>query len=86
MREYMKEKRREEIESEDEKYEKRIINDDENEKYEKIIEMDIRKLEKKINGNLNKELENKIYKVGKNEENKGWNIDIKVGIIGSCKK
>nr|CAD7255731.1 unnamed protein product [Timema shepardi] len=52
--------------------------------YDKVIELDLDKLEPHINGPFTPDLAHPISKVGQTAKEKGWPLDIKVGLIGSC--
>ncbi|PSN54358.1 Aconitate hydratase [Blattella germanica] len=49
-----------------------------------VIELDLSTLEPHINGPFTPDLAHPISKVGNTAKEKGWPVDIKVGLIGSC--
>lgn len=84
MRDYLKATRRDDIASEADKYAKSLLTADANAPYDQVIELDLNTLEPHINGPFTPDLAHPISKVGKTAEEKGWPLDIKVGLIGSC--
>ncbi|PNF43609.1 Aconitate hydratase, mitochondrial [Cryptotermes secundus] len=84
MRDYLKATRREDIASEADKYAKSLLTADANAPYDQVIELDLNTLEPHINGPFTPDLAHPISKVGKTATDKGWPVDIKVGLIGSC--
>jgi len=49
-----------------------------------VVEIDLSTLEPHINGPFTPDLAHPISKVGQTAKEKGWPLDIKVGLIGSC--
>jgi len=84
MRDYLKATRREDIASEADKYAKSLLTADANAPYDQLIELDLNTLEPHINGPFTPDLAHPISQVGKTATAKGWPLDIKVGLIGSC--
>jgi len=84
MRDYLKATRREDIASEADKYAKSLLTADANAPYDQLIELDLSTLEPHINGPFTPDLAHPISQVGKTAAAKGWPLDIKVGLIGSC--
>lgn len=84
MRDYLKATRREDVASEADKYAKSLLTADANAPYDQLIELDLNTLEPHINGPFTPDLAHPISKVAKTAADKGWPLDIKVGLIGSC--
>ncbi|KAJ9586526.1 hypothetical protein L9F63_019823, partial [Diploptera punctata] len=84
MRDYLKATRRDGIAGEADKYAKSLLTADPNAPYDQLIELDLSKLEPHINGPFTPDLAHPISEVGKTAKEKGWPVDIKVGLIGSC--
>ncbi|GFG35271.1 hypothetical protein Cfor_06556, partial [Coptotermes formosanus] len=84
MRDYLKATRREDIASEADKYAKSLLTADASAPYDQLIELDLNTLEPHINGPFTPDLAHPISQVGKTAAAKGWPLDIKVGLIGSC--
>jgi aconitate hydratase len=84
MRDYLKATRRDDIASEADKYAKSLLTADANAPYDQLIELDLSTLEPHINGPFTPDLAHPISQVGKTAATKGWPLDIKVGLIGSC--
>jgi len=84
MRDYLKATRREDVASEADKYAKSLLTADANAPYDQLIELDLSTLEPHINGPFTPDLAHPISQVGKTAAAKGWPLDIKVGLIGSC--
>lgn len=84
MRDYLKATRRDDIASEADRYAKSLLTGDANAPYDQLIELDLSTLEPHINGPFTPDLAHPISQVGKTAATKGWPLDIKVGLIGSC--
>ncbi|ESO84744.1 hypothetical protein LOTGIDRAFT_196362 [Lottia gigantea] len=52
--------------------------------YDQVIEIDLDTLEPHVNGPFTPDLANPVSQLGKIAQEKGWPLDIKVGLIGSC--
>lgn len=52
--------------------------------YDRLIEIDLDKLEPHVNGPFTPDLAHPISKLGQTAKEKGWPLDIRVGLIGSC--
>lgn len=53
-------------------------------KYDQVIEINLDTLEPHVNGPFTPDLANPISQLGKTAKEKGWPMDVKVGLIGSC--
>jgi len=84
MRDYLKATSRDDIASEADKYAKSLLTADANAPYDQLIELDLNTLEPHINGPFTPDLAHPVSQVGKTAAAKGWPLDIKVGLIGSC--
>lgn len=83
MSKYLKATGREAIANEAEKY-KELLVPDEGAEYDQLIEINLDELEPLVNGPFTPDLANPISQLGKNAQEKGWPMDIKVALIGSC--
>ncbi|XP_069948868.1 aconitate hydratase, mitochondrial [Cherax quadricarinatus] len=61
-----------------------LLTPDEGSPYDQVIEINLSELEPHINGPFTPDLAHPVNKVGTAAREKGWPIDIKVGLIGSC--
>ncbi|XP_067007325.1 aconitate hydratase, mitochondrial [Anabrus simplex] len=84
MSDYLKATGREDIAKEADKYQKTLFTADPGAPYDQLIELDLSTLEPHINGPFTPDLAHPISKVGQAAKEKGWPIDIRVGLIGSC--
>lgn len=57
---------------------------DEGAEYDQLIEINLDELKPYINGPFTPDLANPVSEVGAVAEQKGWPLDIRVGLIGSC--
>nr|CAD7423399.1 unnamed protein product [Timema monikensis] len=84
MRDYLNCTTRGYVAKEADKVAESLLSADAGAKYDKVIELDLDKLEPHINGPFTPDLAHPISKVGQTAKEKGWPLDIKVGLIGSC--
>nr|CAD7446479.1 unnamed protein product [Timema bartmani] len=84
MRDYLNCTTRGYVAKEADKVAESLLTADAGAKYDKVIELDLDKLEPHINGPFTPDLAHPISKVGQTAKEKGWPLDIKVGLIGSC--
>ncbi|KAG8233084.1 hypothetical protein J437_LFUL013084 [Ladona fulva] len=84
MRDYLQATGRSEIASESDKFSKVLLTADDNAPYDKVIEINLSELEPHVNGPFTPDLAHPISKLGQTAKEKGWPLDIKVGLIGSC--
>ncbi|KAK7792100.1 hypothetical protein R5R35_010399 [Gryllus longicercus] len=84
MQDYLKATGRKDIASEADKFSKTLLTADAGAPYDQVIELDLSTLEPHINGPFTPDLAHPISKVGKTAKEKGWPVDIRVGLIGSC--
>lgn len=63
---------------------KGLLSPDEGCKYDELIEINLSELEPHVNGPFTPDLANPISKLGETAKQKGWPLDIRVGLIGSC--
>lgn len=66
-----------------EKY-KHILIPDEGAPYDRLVEIDLDELQPHVNGPFTPDLAHPISKLGSAAVEKGWPLDIKVALIGSC--
>ncbi|XP_030066209.1 aconitate hydratase, mitochondrial isoform X1 [Microcaecilia unicolor] len=57
---------------------------DEGCEYDQLIELNLSELKPHINGPFTPDLANPVSEIGSVAQEKGWPVDIKVGLIGSC--
>nr|XP_033785280.1 aconitate hydratase, mitochondrial isoform X2 [Geotrypetes seraphini] len=57
---------------------------DEGCKYDQLVELNLSELKPHINGPFTPDLANPVSEIGTIAQEKGWPVDIKVGLIGSC--
>ncbi|ALC45676.1 CG4706 [Drosophila busckii] len=72
------------IAAEAQKFQKSLLSPDKGCKYDQVINIDLDKLEPLVNGPYTPDLAHPISKLGANAKEKGYPMDIKVGLIGSC--
>lgn len=83
MSRYLRATGREAIAEEAERYPD-LLTPDEGCAYDQLIDIDLSTLEPLVNGPYTPDLANPISQLGKNAEEKGWPLEIKVALIGSC--
>lgn len=84
MKDYLKATGRSSIAEEADKYLKSLLTADEGCQYDSTIEINLDKLEPHVNGPFTPDLAHPISKLGQTSKQKGWPMDISVGLIGSC--
>ncbi|XP_047107425.1 aconitate hydratase, mitochondrial-like [Schistocerca piceifrons] len=84
MKDYLLATNRKEIAEEADKYAKTLFMADPGAPYDQTIELDLDTLEPHINGPFTPDLCHPISKLGQTAKEKGWPLDIRVGLIGSC--
>jgi aconitate hydratase len=83
MSRYLRATGREDIAKEAERYPD-LLTPDEGCMYDRVVEIDLSTLEPLVNGPYTPDLANPISQLGKNAQENGWPLDIKVALIGSC--
>lgn len=83
MQDYLKATNREGIASLANNY-KGLLSSDSNAQYDQLIEINLSELEPHVNGPFTPDLAHPISQLGSTAQEKGWPMDIKVGLIGSC--
>lgn len=83
MQDYLKATKRTEIADLANQY-KGLLSSDANAQYDQLIEINLSELEPHVNGPFTPDLAHPISKLGKTAKEKGWPLDIRVGLIGSC--
>ncbi|CAG5121765.1 unnamed protein product [Candidula unifasciata] len=83
MQDYLKATSREGIASLANSY-KDLLSSDANAEYDQVIEINLSQLEPHVNGPFTPDLAHPISQLGKTAKEKGWPLDIRVGLIGSC--
>lgn len=61
-----------------------FLQSDDGAEYDQIIEINLTELEPHVNGPFTPDLAHPISKLGSTAKEKGWPMDIRVGLIGSC--
>lgn len=84
MKTYLQATNREEISDEADEYRHSLLQADEGCHYDRIIEIDLNTLEPYVNGPMSPDVGNPLSKLGANAIEKGWPLNISVGLIGSC--
>ncbi|XP_026473145.1 probable aconitate hydratase, mitochondrial [Ctenocephalides felis] len=84
MASYLKSTGRDAIAKEADGVKKDLLTADEGANYDRVIEINLDTLEPHVNGPFTPDLASAISKLGANAKEKGWPMDIKVGLIGSC--
>ncbi|RUS89005.1 hypothetical protein EGW08_003252 [Elysia chlorotica] len=83
MQDYLKATKRTEIADLANQY-KGLLSADSNAQYDQLIEINLSELEPHVNGPFTPDLAHPISKLGQTAKEKGWPLDIRVGLIGSC--
>ncbi|KAM8930326.1 aconitate hydratase, mitochondrial [Pelodytes ibericus] len=83
MKKYLDKTGRAEIASLAEEFKHNLV-PDEGCEYDQVIEINLDELKPHINGPFTPDLANPVSEVGAVAEQKGWPLDIRVGLIGSC--
>ncbi|XP_052266368.1 probable aconitate hydratase, mitochondrial isoform X1 [Dreissena polymorpha] len=83
MQDYLKATNRKDIADAANSY-KNLLSADKGAKYDQIIDINLDTLEPSVNGPFTPDLYNPISKLKKTAQEKGWPLDIRVGLIGSC--
>ncbi|KAK3696221.1 hypothetical protein RRG08_027664 [Elysia crispata] len=83
MQDYLKATKRTEIADLANQY-KGLLSADANAQYDQLIEINLSELEPHVNGPFTPDLAHPISKLGQTAKEKGWPMDIRVGLIGSC--
>ncbi|XP_068120935.1 aconitate hydratase, mitochondrial isoform X2 [Hyperolius riggenbachi] len=83
MKKYLEKTGRSEIASAAEEFKSNLV-PDEGCQYDKLIEINLDELKPHINGPFTPDLATPVSDVGTVAEQKGWPLDIRVGLIGSC--
>uniref|UniRef100_A0A0B7BPP0 Aconitate hydratase, mitochondrial n=1 Tax=Arion vulgaris TaxID=1028688 RepID=A0A0B7BPP0_9EUPU len=83
MQDYLKATNRESIATLANSY-KDVLSSDANAVYDQVVEINLSQLEPHVNGPFTPDLAHPISQLGKVAKEKGWPLDIKVGLIGSC--
>ncbi|GFO33109.1 aconitate hydratase, mitochondrial [Plakobranchus ocellatus] len=83
MQDYLKATKRTEIADLANQY-KGLLSSDANAQYDQLIEINLSELEPHVNGPFTPDLAHPISKLGQTAKEKGWPLDIRVGLIGSC--
>ena len=65
-------------------HQKGLLSADENSDYDQIIEIDLTKIEPRINGPFSPDISTTISEFKSRVEEKGWKNEIAAGLIGSC--
>ncbi|NP_001337055.1 aconitase 2 L homeolog [Xenopus laevis] len=83
MKKYLDKTGRSEIASLTDEFKSNLV-PDEGCEYDQLIEINLDELKPHINGPFTPDLANPVSEVGAVAEQKGWPLDIRVGLIGSC--
>ncbi|XP_029446106.1 aconitate hydratase, mitochondrial isoform X2 [Rhinatrema bivittatum] len=83
MKKYLEKTGRVEIAALADKFKQDLV-PDEGCEYDQLIELNLNELKPHINGPFTPDLANPVSEIGTIAEEKGWPVDIKVGLIGSC--
>ncbi|XP_053325932.1 aconitate hydratase, mitochondrial [Spea bombifrons] len=83
MKKYLEKTGRAEIASLADEFKSNLV-PDEGCEYDQVIEINLDELKPHINGPFTPDLANPVSEVGAIAEQKGWPLDIRVGLIGSC--
>lgn len=83
MKNYLDKTGRAEIASLAEEFKSNLV-PDQGAEYDQLIEINLDELKPYINGPFTPDLANPVSEVGAVAEQKGWPLDIRVGLIGSC--
>jgi len=84
MAEYLNATERSEIAAEAAKYKDSLLSPDANCKYDQIVEIDLSTLEPHVNGPFTPDLATPISQLSDTAKAKGWPLEVKDGLIGSC--
>ncbi|XP_065348151.1 probable aconitate hydratase, mitochondrial [Cloeon dipterum] len=84
MRSYLQATNRGGIAEVADKFQKSLLSADEGAKYDEVVEINLSTLEPHINGPFTPDLAHPISQIGKTAQEKGWPLEVKVGLIGSC--
>ncbi|EEB14482.1 aconitate hydratase, putative [Pediculus humanus corporis] len=84
MSDYLEATGRSDVAKEASKYKNSLLSADQNCQYDQLIEINLDTLEPHVNGPFTPDLAHPIGKLGKTAREKGWPLDIRVGLIGSC--
>ncbi|CAB3379235.1 Hypothetical predicted protein [Cloeon dipterum] len=84
MRSYLQATNRGGIAQVADKFQKSLLSADEGAKYDEVVEINLSTLEPHINGPFTPDLAHPISQIGKTAQEKGWPLEVKVGLIGSC--
>lgn len=84
MADYLAVTNRADIAAESAKFKDVLLSADPNCKYDEVIEIDLNTLEPHVNGPFTPDLATPIGKLGATAKEKGWPLEVKDGLIGSC--
>merc|ERR1719414_574945 len=84
MADYLEATGRSAIASAAEKYKSELLSPDGGCEYDQLIEINLSELEPHVNGPFTPDLATPISKLGDVAREKGWPLEVKVGLIGSC--
>merc|ERR1711874_246247 len=84
MVDYLVATEREAIAAEAEKYKASLLSPDPGCQYDQVIEIDLNTLEPHVNGPFTPDLATPISQLGDTAKAKGWPLEVKDGLIGSC--
>merc|ERR1711970_1321181 len=84
MVDYLVATEREAIAAEAEKYKASLLSPDPGCQYDQVIEIDLNTLEPHVNGPFTPDLATPISQLGETAKAKGWPLEVKDGLIGSC--
>jgi len=84
MAEYLNATERSEIAAEAAKYKDSLLSPDADCKYDQVVEIDLSTLEPHVNGPFTPDLATPISQLSDTAKAKGWPLEVKDGLIGSC--
>merc|ERR1711962_421576 len=84
MVDYLAATERQAIADEAMKYKDSLLSPDPDCKYDQVIEIDLSTLEPHVNGPFTPDLATPISQLGETAKAKGWPLEVKDGLIGSC--
>merc|ERR1711953_1620717 len=84
MADYLAATERQAIADEAMKYKDSLLSPDPDCKYDQVIEIDLSTLEPHVNGPFTPDLATPISQLGETAKAKGWPLEVKDGLIGSC--
>jgi aconitate hydratase len=84
MADYLAATERQHIADEAGKYSSSLLSPDADCKYDQVVEIDLSTLEPHVNGPFTPDLATPISQLGGTAKDKGWPLEVKDGLIGSC--